>query len=151
MAPPARPVLWEGAIECECGFRGDAKVLGRRGHRYDELEPHDDDADDAGEDHIREDHIREDHSAEARSVIDLAPCPSCKRRRHVGRELTRVLLWLIVILAMSSMTTLVLWHYGEPIGAKGAVVAAAIAIVARAIVLGLAWIEAPERLRVTPR
>lgn len=142
MSPPERPVLWQGTFECACGFHGDAAVLGRRGHRYDALDP------DASDD---EPHIREDTAPEARAVMDLAPCPSCKMRRHAGRELRRQLRWLAVLLAMSAATALVLWRTGEPNAAIAALVAAAIAVGARGVGLALAWVEAPERLRVAPR
>lgn len=142
MAAPERPVLWEGTFECACGFRSGVKVLGRRGHRYDELE----DGVEEGEEHIRE-----DYSGEARSVMDLAPCPSCKRRRRAGRELGRQLLSLAVLLAMAGATALVLWRYDERRGAEGVGIAAAIVVAARAVVLAFSWLEAKERLAFTPR
>jgi len=150
MSPPERPVLWRGPYECACGARGEVEVLGRKGHRYDELEapPEGEDAEPTGEEHIRE-----DYSGEARSVVDLAPCPSCKKRRRAGAELKRQALWLVVLLVMGTTTVLVLWKTNEPDGAKGAVVAAAIVIAARAFGFVTSWLEAGERARfaLSPR
>jgi hypothetical protein len=148
-----RPTLWEGEFSCACGYRAHAVVLGRRGHRYDELEVVElpEDQPQAEEDVATEKYIHETYDAEARGVIDVLACPKCGKRPGIGREMKRLGVWTLVLTAMSVGVALVLWSTSEPLAAKAAIVATLVAIAARAYVFVMALREAAERTRLTPR
>jgi len=133
-----RPVLCAADFVCTCGYRARAEVLGRRGHRYDELEGAND----------PDEPVRESYAAEGRGVLDLFRCPKCNARPGIARELKRVALWAIVLLVMTAFVSLILWATHEELAAKAALVAVAIAIVARLYAFVAAIFEARDRVRL---
>lgn len=147
-AGDARPVLWEGELVCSCGLRERAEVLGRRGHRYDELELPPDAELSAAERAALETFVHESYTAEGRAVLDLAPCPRCGRRPGLARELRRVALWLAVLTAMAAATAALLWGFGDRVPAMGVGVAWCVAVAARAVTFALALVEAKDRVRL---
>ncbi len=133
-----RPVLWEGEFECTCGHRARAEVLGRRGHRYDELEIVDGDP-----------FIRESYTSEGRGVVDVLACPKCGARPGMKRELRRMALWLAVLSALVGLTSGMLCVMGDRTPAFGALIAGGIAILARSYTFLAAIGEAKDRVRLT--
>ena len=147
MTDKKRPVLWEGELVCTCGHRAHAEVLGRRGHRYDELEI---DPSATAEEHAELDQfIHETYTAEGRGVLEVLACPNCGTLPGMKRELRRIGLWLVVLCVMIGLTSGLLYAMGDREPALAVLLAGAIAVVARAYTFFAAVLEAKDRVRLT--
>lgn len=144
-----RPVLWEGEFECTCGHRAHAEVLGRRGHRYDELEIREDEQPTPEEREELDQFIHESYATEGRGVIDVLACPKCGARPGMRRELRRMALWLAVLSAAIAATSGILYAMGDRTPAVGALIAGAVAILARTYTFLATIREATDRVRLS--
>jgi hypothetical protein len=128
-------------------------VLGRRGHRYDELEVVEvpDDHVATPEELAMETHIHESYTAEGQGVLDVLACPSCGQRPGLSREMKRLGIWIGVLALTAGGAALLLLLMDEKLAAKAALVAIGFAIASRAYVFVAAIREATERVKLSPR
>jgi hypothetical protein len=122
------------------------EVLGRRGHRYDELES----GGDGGTGDDDQPYIRESYTAEGRGVLALFACPKCGTRPGLKGELRRLGIWLLTLTVMLGLAVLFFLWLSNTAAAFGMGLAYAIAIVARGYAFVSAVIEAKDRVRVSP-
>jgi hypothetical protein len=150
-----RPVLWTGEFVCTCGHRAHAEVLGRKGHRYDELEIVDqpdlpeDEKPTAEEKEKFDQFIHESYTAEGQGVLDVLACPRCGKRPGIKRELRKLSLWFAALLVMLGFTFVLLWFFRDRTAAVGALIAGGFAVLARAYTFFAAVLDAKDRVVLT--
>lgn len=149
-----QPVLWDGDFVCTCGHRAHADVLGRKGHRYDELElsvtsdtlPPDERPTAEEKDQLDQ-FIHETYTSEGLGVLAVVPCPKCGTRPGLKKELRKMALYFVVLIVMVGLTSGMLYGFGDQTAAVGVLIAAGFAVVARTYTFIAATLEAKDRVR----
>ena len=144
-----RPVLWGGEFSCSsCGHRARAEVLGRKNHRYDELELGDEELTDEEKDQLQT-YIHETYTAEGLGVLAVVPCPKCGTRPGLKKELRKLGLYFLVLAMMVTGMGALCYAVADPMLALGLLVAGAFGVLGRSYTFVASVLESKDRTRFT--
>lgn len=153
MSADKRPVLWDGEFVCSsCGHRAHAEVLGRKNHRYDELELVDEDLPPderptAEEKDQFDKFIHETYTAEGLGVLAVVPCPKCGMRPGLKNEVRKLGLYFFVLAVMVTGMGALCYAVADPMLALGLLLAGAFGLVGRSYTFVASVLESKDRTR----